>query len=164
MSNALNEVCAEDYREVNYSPTGSDERQYCSQGINLPIVTLMRSQPSGFAEYHTSADNLDFMCKNSLEETYKVCLSYIKMLEQNSKYINLFPKCEPQMGRRGIYRKTGGQKINAMSQTAMKWILNYSDGQHDLFDIAEKSSISIDALFRAASDLEEKRLIMRISE
>jgi len=164
MRNALDELRAGDYREIDFSPIGSDERQYCSQGINLPVVTLMRSLPSEFDEYHTSADNLDFVCKNHLTETYKVCLKYVKMLEQNNRYINLFPKCEPQMGKRGIYRKTGGQKINSTSQTAMKWVLNYSDGQHDVFSIADKSQLSVDVLHKAAKILEEQKLIMRISE
>lgn len=163
MRNTLDE-CVSSYREIDFSPIGSDERQYCSQGINLPMVTLMRSLPSEFDEYHTSADNLDFMCKNSLTETYKVCLSYVKMIEKNNKYVNLFPKCEPQMGKRGIYRKTGGQKINSVAQTAMKWVLNYSDGQYDLFSIADKSHLSVDTLHKAAEILEEQRLIMRISE
>ena len=164
MKNVLDEIYNGHYRETYFSPVGSDERQYCSQGIDLPIVTLMRSKPGEFDEYHTSADNLDFMNRDSLEETYNVCLRYVKMLEQNSKYINLFPKCEPQMGKRGIYRKTGGQKINTTNQTAMKWILNYSDGQHDLFQISGKSRLSLDTIYKAAKMLEEQKLIMRISE
>ena len=68
------------------------------------------------------------------------------------------------MGKRGIYRKTGGQKINSTAQTAMKWILNYSDGQHDVFSIADKSRLSVDVLHKAAKILEEQKLIMRISE
>lgn len=149
------------YRELKFSPSGSDERQYCSPGINLPFLTLMRSAPSKFDEYHTSADNIEFMHQPSLKESHDICVKFVSMLEKNQKYKNLYPKCEPQLGKRGIYRKVGGQKANSNTQTAMKWILNYSDGNHDIFQIADLSGMSIEDLSYAANILEEKCVIQK---
>ena len=160
MKNCLNSMQV-DYRDLKFSPSGSDERQYCSPGINLPFLTLMRSAPSKFNEYHTSADNIEFMHQPSLKESHDVCLKFVNFIEKNRKYKNLYPKCEPQLGKRGIYRKVGGQKVNSNTQTAMKWILNYSDGNHDIFQISDLSGMSIEDLCNAADILEEKCVIQR---
>ena len=65
------------------------------------------------------------------------------IIENNDTYKNLFLQCEPQLGKRGLYRKVGGQKINTKSQTAIKWILNYSDEEHSLIDISKISGIKL---------------------
>ena len=150
------------YNKVDFSPVGSDERQYCSPGINLPVVTLHRDPPGRFPEYHTSADDFNTISADSLEEVYNACLGYIDVLEKNYAYVNMFPNCEPQLGRRGLYRKVGGQRSNQVSHVAIKWILNYSDGKHDLLDISKKSKIRIKELNSAASALEKQGIIVRI--
>ena len=151
-----------DYNKTSFSPVGSDERQYCSPGINLPVVTLMRTPPGEFEEYHTSADDLSAISSESLDEVYEACLGYIEILEKNYVYVNMYSKGEPQLGKRGLYRKVGGQRSNKVSQTAIKWVLNYSDGKHDLLDISSKSGIRIRELIEAANALEERSIIMRI--
>ena len=162
MSNTLKEI-GYDHDIVDFSPLGSDERQYCSQGINLPMVTLMRSPPGKFDEYHTSADNMDIISEKSLDEVYQACVSFIENLEKNKTYINMYGKCEPQLGKRGLYRKVGGQRTNETSQKAIKWVLSYSDGKHDLLEISNKSGICINDLHDAAKALEDKSIIVRIT-
>jgi len=152
------------YKENDFSPIGSDERQYCSPGINLPVVTLMRTPPGEFEEYHTSADNFDVISEDSLREMTSVCLSFVDTLEKNNTYINTYSKCEPQLGKRGLYRKTGGQRVNQVSQTAIKWVLSYSDGHNDLLDIANRSGIRMEEVVSASSVLEHQGIIMRISK
>ena len=147
---------------IPFSPTGSDERQYCSPGINLPIGALMRTPNSEFAEYHTSADNLDFISSHHLEDSYKKVVKMISVLENDYIYNNLFPYCEPQLGKRDLYRNIGGQKINLVGQTSIKWILNYSDGESSLVDIAKMSKIDFFELLKWSKELEDHGLIEKI--
>jgi len=148
-----------DYEILDFIPFGYDERQFCSPGFNLPVGCLMRTPYSLYPEYHTSADNLDFVGPEYLAESYSMYLSVIKILENNKKYINLNPKCEPQLGKRGLYKSTGGQSITTANQMALLWILNLSDGQNTLLDITEKSGIEFDIIQRAAQLLLESNLL-----
>jgi aminopeptidase-like protein len=141
-----------------FSPSGYDERQYCSPGFNLPVGCLMRSVWGTFPEYHTSADNLDFLSAESLAESLKVCASIFAVLENNRSYQNLAPFCEPQLGRRGLYHSTGGTSSEA-EITARLWVLNMSDGQHSLLDIAERSGLPFAILNEAAELLSRKGLL-----
>jgi len=134
-----------------FSPYGYDERQYCSPGFNLPVGCLMRSVWGTFPEYHTSADNLDFLDPNSLLESFEVCASVIDVLEKNQRYANLSPFGEPQLGRRGLYPSVGGTSPES-ELNARLWTLNLSDGHHSLLDIAERSGLPFDRV-NAAADL-----------
>ncbi|HET7106176.1 MAG TPA: DUF4910 domain-containing protein [Candidatus Acidoferrum sp.] len=134
-----------------FSPVGYDERQYCSPGFNLPVGCLMRSVWGTFPEYHTSADNLDFIAPEALAESLDVCFAIVELLENNHCYRNLSPFCEPQLGRRGLYHSTGGTSPEA-EINARLWVLNLSDGQHSLLDIAERSGLPF-ALLKAAAEL-----------
>lgn len=122
-----------------FFPYGYDERQYCSPGFDLPVGCLMRSPHGSFPEYHTSADNLEFVRPEYLEETLHRYLDVVEVLEHNRTYINLNPKCEPQLGKRGLYQAIGGDNEAAKKQLAMLWVLNLSDGNHSLLDIAAKA-------------------------
>ena len=134
-----------------FSPYGYDERQYCSPGFNLPVGCLMRSVWGTFPEYHTSADNLDFLDPRSLAESLQVCAAILDVLENNRRYRNLSPFGEPQLGRRGLYPSTGG--ISPEEELhARLWTLNLSDGQHALLDIAERSGLPF-ALIQESADL-----------
>ena len=141
-----------------FSPYGYDERQYCSPGFNLPVGCLMRSVWGTFPEYHTSADNLDFLSAESLAESLKVCASIFELLENNRSYQNLSPFCEPQLGRRGLYHSTGGTSPEA-EINARLWVLNMSDGQHSLLDIAERSGLPFAILNEAAGLLSRNGLL-----
>jgi aminopeptidase-like protein len=136
---------------LEFSPYGYDERQYCSPGFNLAVGCLMRSVWGSFPEYHTSADNLDFIKPSQLAGSLRVCASILDVLEGNLRYRNLNPYCEPQLGRRNLYRSSGGEAIGA-EINARLWVLNFSDGEHSLLDIAERSGLPFPAL-RAAAEL-----------
>jgi aminopeptidase-like protein len=143
---------------VNFSPYGYDERQYCSPGFNLPVGCLMRSVWGTFPEYHTSADNLEFLKPVSLARTLRVCAAIVDILENDRRYYNQMPFGEPQLGRRNLYRATGGESIgDAIS--ARLWVLNLSDGAHSLLEIAEQSGMFFPAICDAANLLAEHGLL-----
>jgi aminopeptidase-like protein len=143
---------------LEFSPYGYDERQYCSPGFNLPVGCLMRSIWGTFPEYHTSADDLSFIKPQRLAESLLVITSIIDILEMNQRYCNLLPYCEPQLGRRGLYRTTGGEGI-AKEINARLWVLNFSEGEHSLLDIAERSGLSFSTISAAAQLLFDSGLL-----
>ena len=151
----------EPYEIIDFFPLGSDERQFCSPGFNLNVGSLMRTVYGQFPEYHTSADNLDFIDKDHLANSFKKYMSIIYILENNEKYINLNPKCEPQLGRRGLYPMIGGQKETEIKEMAMFWILNLSDGEHSLLDISLKSRISFNYIKQMADLLAKGGLLKK---
>jgi len=136
---------------LEFSPYGYDERQYCSPGFNLAVGCLMRGVWGTFPEYHTSADNLEFIRPARLAESLRTCTAVLDVLEGNRKYRNLNPFCEPQLGRRGLYHLTGGD-APATEINARLWVLNLSDGEHSLLDIAERSGLPFPTI-RNASEL-----------
>jgi len=148
---------------LEFSPYGYDERQYCSPGFNLPVGCLMRSVWGSFPEYHTSADNLDFIKPQALVGSLRVCAAIMDALENNRRYCNLNPYCEPQLGRRGLYRSTGGDGIDAETNARL-WVLNFSDGDHALLDIAERSHLPFAQISDAAELLCTAGLLSRIVE
>jgi len=148
---------------LEFSPYGYDERQYCSPGFNLPVGCLMRSVWGTFPEYHTSADNLNFIQPKQLMESLQVCTAILDILEGNRRYRNLNPYGEPQLGRRGLYRSTGGEAIES-EINARLWVLNFSDGEHSLLDIAERSGQPFFAINQAAQTLCENHLLEVIPE
>lgn len=140
------------FQILEFSPYGYDERQYCSPGFNLPVGCLMRSQWGTFPEYHTSADNLDFIKPDQLADSLFTCEAVVELLERNRTYQNLSPFGEPQLGKRGLYRPTGGSDIG-LDNLATLWVLNLADGHHTLLDIAERSGIAFPVLDEAARRL-----------
>ncbi len=153
----------QDYEIMDFSPYGYDERQYNSPGFNLPVGSLMRTPNGRYPEYHTSADNLDFVSAESLKDSYQKYLSVIQVLENNRTYINLNPKCEPQLGKRGLYRLMGGDRDTGFDQMSLLWVLNLSDGRHSLLDIAERSGYEFSVIKNAAHALCEKALLKESS-
>jgi aminopeptidase-like protein len=143
----------QEYKIIDFFPYGYDERQYCSPGFNLAVGCLMRSQHGQFPEYHTSADDVNFVQPQYLEDSFSKCLSILQVLENNKIYINQSPKCEAQLGKRGLYTAIGGQKNTALNQMAVLWVLNLSDGSHTLLDIAERSEMSFDMIKNAVDAL-----------
>ena len=150
---------------LDFSPLGSDERQYCSPGFDLPVGVLTRSMYGQFPEYHTSSDNLDFVTSEALEESLNMYIDVIKSYECNCKFIRSDPFCEPQMGRYDMYRMTGGageDNLDDLAQQRM-WILNYADGKSDLLEISKKSGFDMFALQSASKELIENKLITRVN-
>jgi len=146
---------------LEFSPYGYDERQYCSPGFNLPVGCLMRSVWGSFPEYHTSADNLDFIHPRQLAGSLQVCAAIMDVLENNRRYCNSAPYGEPQLGRRDLYSSVGGNTIG-IEINARLWVLNLSDGQHSLLDIAERSGIPFLVISEAADQLMENGLLNEV--
>jgi aminopeptidase-like protein len=153
----------EEFEVHDFSPYGYDERQYCSPGFNLPVGSLTRTPHGEFPEYHTSADNLDLVCPQALASSLAVYLSVIRVLENNDRYLNQNPKCEPQLGRRGLYRTMGGLTSGSACEMALLWVLNLSDGENALLDIAERSNLPFDAIHQAAQSLVMHGLLNNLS-
>jgi aminopeptidase-like protein len=149
-------------RVLDFVPWGWDERQYNSPGFDLPVGTLTRSAEGEFREYHSSADSLDLISPAQLEDTLGVLLEIVDVLEDDCVYRNLSPKGEPQLGRRGLYRAVGGGDPSS-DQLAMLWVLNQSDGEHSLLEIAERSALPFHIVRAAAARLEAARLLARIA-
>jgi aminopeptidase-like protein len=136
----------------DFIPFGYDERQYCSPGFDLAVGSLRRTPHGQYPEYHTSADNLDLVQPEYLADSFSKYLAVMDVLEGNGTYFNTNPKCEPQLGKRGLYEAIGGQANRKASQMAMLWVLNLADGKHSLLDIAERSSLPF-SLIRHTADL-----------
>ncbi|MBS1213674.1 MAG: hypothetical protein H6R26_2291 [Proteobacteria bacterium] len=148
---------------VPFSPYGYDERQFCSPGFNLPVGCLMRTPHGAYPEYHTSADNLEFVKQASLEESLRLCLDVVDLIESDETLVNQNPNCEPQLGRRGLYKAVGGEHRQQDFQMAVLWVLNLSDGEHSLLDIATQSGIDFATIRYAADRLMAVDLLRRPS-
>jgi aminopeptidase-like protein len=144
---------------LDFSPYGYDERQYCSPGFNLPVGLFQRSQFGQIPEYHTSADNLDFITPGHLAISYRLIAETVETIENDVAYRNMMPKCEPQLGRRGLYGAIGGDKDAAAGNMAMLWVLNLSDGAHSLLDIAECANLPFGLIRRSAQVLQQHGLL-----
>jgi aminopeptidase-like protein len=142
-----------EYKIIDFFPFGYDERQFCSPGLNLPVGCLTRATYGQYPEYHTSADNLEFVNASSLVESLELFQEILFVLESNKKYINQSPKGEAQLGKRGLYSMIGANSQNMDSQLALLWILNASDGEQSLLDIAYKSKMKFADIKHAADRL-----------
>ncbi len=142
-----------------FSPYGYDERQYCSPGFNLPVAMFSRSKFGAIPEYHTSADNLDFIRPEALSDSYRLINDAIGAIEGNGTFVNTHPKGEPQLGKRGLYGAIGGDKDAAAANMAMLWILNQSDGTNSLLDIAERAKLPFAVVQRTAQLLGDHGLL-----
>ena len=149
----------EGYQTIEFSPYGYDERQFCSPGFNLPVGCLMRTPHGCFPEYHTSADNLEFVRPEYVAGSYARCREIIGILDENRTFINLNPKCEPQLGKRGLYGSIGGASGSRSRELALLWVVKGSGGDATLLDIAERSGLPFNAIADAARDLEQHGLL-----
>lgn len=137
---------------TDYSPWGYDERQFGSPGFALPVGRLTRAAEEGYPQYHHSADNLELISATALLGTLQQCQRLVEVLESNRVYRNLSPYGEPQLGRRGVYRKVGGSASTDL-QRALLWVLSLADGQTDLVAMHERSGVSLALLAEAAEVL-----------
>lgn len=147
---------------LEFVPYGYDERQYCSPGFNLPVGCFMRTPNGRFPEYHTSADNPEFVTPESLADSYQTLVSMLEVLEHDRRYINTNPRGEPQLGRRGLYNPTGGAHLPGF-EMALLWVLNFSDGSHSLLDIAERAQLPFATIRQAADALRGASLLVEVA-
>jgi aminopeptidase-like protein len=152
------------HKIIDFFPYGYDERQFCSPGFNLPVGLFQRGQFGTYPEYHTSADNLSFINGDRLADSYATILDAINVIDCDRVLLNLHPKGEPQLGRRGIYGKIGGTADAWRNNLAMLWVLNLSDGAHSLLDIAERAELPFAVVHAAAELLEETKLVVPAAE
>ena len=148
------------FKHRKFDPAdGSDERQYCSPGFNLPVASFMRTMYAEYPEYHTSLDNKDFICFRTLQESIEVLFKITMACEENGFYLNKSPMGEPQLGKYGLYPSLGGAREIQAKVRALMWTLNYADGKHDIFEIAEKSECQLSLVQETIRELKAKNLI-----
>ena len=149
-------------RLIDFSPYGYDERQLCSPGFDLPVGRLTRTPNSEYEQYHTSADDFDIIDPDCLAESLTACASLMDVADREETYLNLNPKCEPRLGKRGLYRPTGGTHPGEFEH-ALLWVLSQSDGSHSLLDVAVRSGIGFDTIAAAADALHNVQLLRAVS-
>ncbi|MBP0005265.1 MAG: DUF4910 domain-containing protein [Cyanobacteria bacterium SBC] len=149
------------YQQYSFLNRGSDERQYCSPGIDLPVCSICRSKYGEYLEYHTSLDDLSFISSEGLQESYEILRECIFTLENNFIYkTKVF--CEPQLGKRGLYptlstKESGKQVRNMMN------LIAYADGEHDLIEIADIMGIPATDLISLAQILLENNILQKMN-
>ena len=146
-----------DFIEYSYLDRGSDERQYNSPGVDLPVCTIMRSKYGTYPEYHTSLDNLDFVSAEGLIGSLDIFKKCLNTIEKNRKYKI---KClgEPQLGKRGLY-PTIGTKTSSLQVKDIMDFISYADGEHDLIDISNRINIPVWELYPIIEKLVKANLI-----
>jgi aminopeptidase-like protein len=151
------------YDILPFNPYGYDERQFCSPGFNLPVGCLMRSVHGTFPEYHTSADNLDFVKAESLGQSCATIGAVFDLLDNDRTYRRVDGRGEPQLGRRGLYRAIAGQReAGGATQMDLLWFLNLADGHHSLLDMAIDADVTFARLEAAARLALEASLVVEI--
>lgn len=149
-----------DFKTYSFLMRGSDEREYCAPGIDLPVCGVCRTKYGEYPEYHTSADNMNLISPEGLYGTYELMVKVINALEHNYYYSTLC-KGEPQLGKRGLY-PTISQKGSYDSVVAMKNLLAYSDGKNDLIRISDIIKQPIDILIPIIDKLVDKKLLIAL--
>lgn len=147
------------YIRYSYLQRGSDERQYNSVGVDLPVCGFCRSKHGEYPEYHTSADDMSLISPNGLYGSYLVMKKVIDALENNF-YYTILCKCEPQLGKRGLYPTTS-QKGSYDNVRAIKNFIAYADGKNDLLDISRITNEPVEALIEVANKLFQNGLIKK---
>ena len=146
-----------DYVEYSFLDRGSDERQYCSQGVDLPIATICRTKYGMYPEYHTSLDDLNLISPVGLYGGYEKIMKAIELLERNN-YYKISVLCEPQLGKRGLY-PTLSTKTSRNNVKVMMDFIAYADGKNDLIDIANIIGVQAEDLYEIIDNLEQANLI-----
>ena len=143
-----------------FEPFGYDERQFNRPGFNLPVGRLTRTPHGEYPEYHTSADDLSLISPSALAESLDTVLGTIRAVDGNARYRATRPYGEPMLGRRGLYEPVGGKALAPEAQRAMMWVLNLSDGEHDLLSITDRSGLSFTSVREAADRLLRAELLL----
>jgi aminopeptidase-like protein len=148
------------YRDYSFLDRGSDERQYCSPGVDLPVVSVMRSKYGEYPEYHTSKDDLSLMSPSGLADSLVLLQKCLIALEANHVYQAVFP-CEPQLGRRGLYPTVSFKNSTSEIRNMMN-LIAYADGAHDMVAQAERARISFTEAIPILDKLGQAGVLSRI--
>lgn len=151
-----------EFKSYNFLERGSDERQYCSPLIDLPVCSIMKSKYMEYKEYHTSLDNLNFISKDSLESSYKLYRKIILILEADFKKVKTNVYCEPMLEKYNLYYGGGGSIEKNLKTQDILNLVAYSDGKNDIFDLSKKTNISLDDLIEYIDLLIEKKIIKNV--
>jgi aminopeptidase-like protein len=148
-------ICAErGGSERPFEPWGTDERQFCSPGFDLPFVALTRTPHGEFPEHHTSADELSLLDPAMLADSISALAAIIDVVDRDERLVNLAPKGEPRLGERGLYPTLSRGAAGAETFVqALLWVLNLADGEHSLLDVAERSALPFPLLAEAGETL-----------
>ncbi len=149
------------YKIIPFSVGGSDERQYCSPGFNLPVGSLTRSMYQHYKEYHTSLDNKSFISFSAMKKTIDIYFSFANAIEANHLYENTITFCEPQLGKRGLYPSSVNPTESRDLIHNRMHLLSYADGKHTLIEIADLKSISIMDLLPHIKPLMEAGILIK---
>jgi aminopeptidase-like protein len=148
-------------RVQDFTPYGYDERQFCSPGIDLPMGRLTRSPNDAYPEYHSSADNLELLRADAIAQSIQAIAGIFGRIDVNRRFRSTSPKGEPRLGKRGLFRATGGANPGEFEH-AMLWLLNLADGAHGLQDAHAASGLPLAALEGAAAALVEAGLLEEV--
>ncbi len=146
------------FKEYSFLERGSDERQYNSPGIDLPVGCVMRTKFGEFPEYHTSDDNFDLVTKKGLRDSLKLILECISYLME-SKFPVSTTKCEPFLSKRNLYPTIGNRQNNFTDNQELSHFLQYADGQNNLEDISKLINLSYKKTFKISDVLKKNKLI-----
>jgi aminopeptidase-like protein len=149
------------YKIIDFTHRASDERQWGSPGIDLPIGSLMRSKYHDYEEYHTSDDNLDFVTAAQLQSSFDIYCQALDILEYNDYYLVNVGGCEPNLGKRGLYPSTGGQNHKEQQIKSILALVAYCDGEHDIIDIANKHEVKASIYIPVIKSLLEYGLLIK---
>jgi aminopeptidase-like protein len=149
----------------DFEPWGTDERQFCSPGFDLPVGTLTRTPNGRYDEYHTSADDLSLLSPDSLADTLRAIAEILDVLDLNVRLERVEPRGEPQLSR---HRLEGGMTAGLLQGTetdrrALFWLLNLADGRRTLLDVAERGGLPFEAVVEAAGRLLSHGLVREVT-
>jgi aminopeptidase-like protein len=147
-------------RVVDFYPYGYDERQFCSPGFDMPVGRLSRTPHNQYPEYHTSADDLSVLDPECLLDSFDVLTQMLDVVDANHRFVNQHPMGEPKLDSYGLYSVVAGEIPDF--ELALLWVLNWSDGRHDLLDVAEQAGLDFPLVRRAADALVRHGLLVPV--
>jgi aminopeptidase-like protein len=149
------------FKKYTWLDRGSDERQYCAPGVDLPVASIMRSKYDEYPEYHTSLDDLSFVTQKGLEGGLLALKRSINVIEENDSFVSTI-LCEPQLGKRNLYPSIGQKGIDNKTLLMVN-LISYCDGNHSLLEISEMLDKPFWELLKIAKKLEKYKLLSRVN-
>jgi aminopeptidase-like protein len=147
-----------DFIKYSWLNRGSDEKQYCSPGVDLPISSITRTKFREYPEYHTSLDNFDVVTEKGLNDSLLLYLKCIDIFEKNRFYPQVKVFCEPQLGKRGLYPNFSTKESKNIFRNMMNFI-SYCDGSNSILEISEICGIDFEESFGYYMKMKENGLM-----